>query len=136
MGVRFYLDPNASPEMCRTLLSATASEWSRAERVGSKPSVLGEYVTGVEVHPDTRLRGTHAVQFAEFRSDVTVDGTEGEELVSRAQSLLSELVRRYAAALALRHFAPFERAVIWHGYCMWPCDVDGRIGEILQADAA
>ena len=136
ISVRFLL-PRISataPKPYHEALEAVVVSWNeKRTKAGGKP-VLGTAMVGSMYLPPCRDdKGYRIAAIAEFCGHIGVDHGAIYTLPEVARDELAALAAALDAELVKREVPAVLGSEITVGFCVWPRDIDGKIGQMKNA---
>lgn len=136
ISVRFFLTGNAMAALgpYHQALSDVFDAWNERRTKAGEKSVLGTAMVGSMLLPPCRDdKGYRAAAIAELCGHVGVDHGGVYTVPETARNELDALAAAFDVELAKREVPAVLGSEITVGFCVWPRDIDGKLGQMKNA---
>ncbi|MSU73867.1 hypothetical protein EXS56_01875 [Candidatus Kaiserbacteria bacterium] len=136
LSVRFSLPWGAASDLNPYFeaLDTAVDNWSdERKKRGEKHAYASVVVGSMQLPPALNDKGIRLGLFAEFSANVGPDHGAIYGSPEAARDELRVLANAFDAELKARSLRDVESSVLTVGFCVWPRDANGTLGEIKKA---
>ncbi len=136
ISVRFFLPGKAVTELGLYYqeLVAVYVAWNEKRMKSGGRCILGTIMVGnVSLPPYRENKGYRVAMIAEFCGQVCLDHGDIYTTPEVAREELAMLATAFDAEIAQSGLGSVLRSEITAGFCVWPRDIDGKLGQMKSA---